>query len=195
MEELSSIILAGAIIPMIALVIKKIFIDTAFKNSKKELIIKNENGKTSILTLKTNNFEQEISNYLKNQKDIESEVQKTINKIINENKKLNLKFSKDSKYDFSLENNDIKIFIDVISNLKDKDSLIQSYKKTFKNNNEKLILINKNNNHKYKVDSDKLNNELSFISFSNKKNLNLSLEAEIMEKINSKNLKENLTKT
>jgi hypothetical protein len=182
MDEFTSVILAGSIIPVIAVLIKKLLIDNLFNNSRKEVIIKSENGKTSNFTVSTHDIEKEISEYLKSMKELEKEVQKTLLKIVNENKDLNLHYEKRlNKYDFSIANDDIKIFIDMTSNLKNKKSIINEHKKNDINKNNKFILISQNN--KIKKELDEIDENLSFISFSNKKNLNELLEMEIKQKL------------
>jgi hypothetical protein len=182
MDELTSIILAGSIIPVIAMLIKKLLIENLFNNSKKELIIKSENGRESSLTVNAHDIEKELSEYLKSKKELEKEVQKTLLKIINDNKDLKLHYEKRlNKYDFSIANDDVEIFIDMISSLKNKKSIINEHKKKDISKNNKFILISQNN--KIKKALDEVDDDLSFISFSNKKNLNELLEMEIKQKL------------
>ncbi|SFP80191.1 hypothetical protein [Pseudomonas borbori] len=141
MDELLALITAGALIPAISLLVKKLIIDNAFKALENEISIKDKDGKEFKFVVNSNATSNEIRDIFESELKFESSVKKSLENFINTHKKNNLHLSHGKNLDFLLRHNDRRIGIEAKSNAnKFKAKWILNY---FKENNEidELIMI------------------------------------------------------
>jgi len=141
MDEFSSLLLIGSIIPALAFFIKKIIIDKTLNTLANEFSIKSENGKELKFIAKSDISGSEIKKIVESEMNFETEVKKHLSHFITSNKKLNLELSHGKYVDFIVTQGDKIIGIEAKSNAERfKAKWISDY---FKENNEisELILI------------------------------------------------------
>jgi len=114
MEELLTLISAGALIPGISLLVKKFIVEKAFKALDNEMSIKDKNGKEFKFIANSN---EDVKAIFESELNFESEVKKKINKFIYAHKKYDFELSSGKYIDFLLCYGDKKIGIEAKSDI------------------------------------------------------------------------------
>lgn len=138
MEELFTLIAAGALIPTISLLVKKLIVDRAFEILENEISIKDKNGKELKFIANSN---EDVKAIFESELNFEKEVKKNINKFIHAHKKYDFELSNGKYIDFLLSYGDKNIGIEAKSNInRFKAKWISDY---FKENIEidELVII------------------------------------------------------
>ncbi|HBC6188920.1 TPA: hypothetical protein KEW13_001847, partial [Proteus mirabilis] len=81
MDELISLFLAGAMIPTIAILVKKFLVDRAFKKIQSEILVKNKDGKKLKFFTTLNVTDEEVKKIFESELNFEINVKKNIDKF------------------------------------------------------------------------------------------------------------------
>lgn len=113
MEELLTLIAAGAMIPAISILVKKLIVDKAFDVLDHEISIKDKNGKELKFVANSN---EDVKAIFEAELNFEAEVKRNINKFIHTHKNLNFELSNGKYIDFLLSYGNKNIGIEAKSN-------------------------------------------------------------------------------
>lgn len=194
MDEMILAIIAGSLIPAIALITKKLVIDKVFNNINREIEIKTSSGKTRNYIINGKADEKIIIQLLESEINFELVVEKYIKNYINKSKHKDLSLSDGSHVDFILEINGKKVAVEAKENLDHfKANWAKNYLSDNKDINDIIFIVNS------KISTKVMNNienaigsrNVKFISSPDGRGLNESLKNLLNTelKISRKNLK------
>ncbi|EJD6084789.1 TPA: hypothetical protein KEY91_002714 [Proteus mirabilis] len=175
MDELISLFLAGAMIPTIAILVKKFLVDRAFKKIQSEILVKNKDGKKLKFFTTLNVTDEEVKKIFESELNFEINVKKNIDKFIAAHKNLNFELSNGKYVDFILSYADKVIAIEAKSNANlFKAEWISDYFKENADVDELIMIINSKIPKEFIEEKNKLSNgkKISFIAAPREKELN-----------------------
>lgn len=189
MEGLIASLLAGAIIPAIAILIKKCVIDQAFKKYNREIIIESSTGKSRKYLFSGDIDEREILKAINSEIVFENLVRRSIENYIKKHDGDNLKIINDLSADFVLEKEGKKIAIEAKSDLNNfKANWAKDYLDVNSDINEVLIVVNSiiSDEIKAGIEREIGGSRAKFIVSPNGRKLNQSLENHFNTEFNFK---------
>jgi len=142
MDDMISVVITGALIPLVALTFKSI-INLLFKNKRKELIFKSRDGKIKKFMVSASASESDVAAILKSELHYEKLVKNSIDSYIKRHKELKIEFKEGKSIDFLIESRDLKIGIEAKDSIENFNT--QWLKNYFEDNSsidEVIFIIN-----------------------------------------------------
>ncbi|MBV7439698.1 hypothetical protein [Aeromonas sp. sif2416] len=175
MDELSTLIIAGSLIPAISFLVKKFIVDKIFSGLENEISIKDVNGKIIKFTVNTNTSNEEIRDIFESELQFEETVERNLNDFIRSHSKHKIQLSHGKNIDFLLHYNNKKIGIEAKANAnRFKAKWISNYFKENKDIDELIIIINSKIPHDF-IKEINNNDRIKFISSPKGKGLSKSI--------------------
>jgi cell fate (sporulation/competence/biofilm development) regulator YlbF (YheA/YmcA/DUF963 family) len=178
MNELLAVIAAGALIPAISLIVKKLIVDRIFEGRESEISIRGKDGKEFKLLLDSGASSEELRDIFESEIEFEAEVKKNLERFIRSHEKYDLKLSNGKQVDFLLFSNGRRIGIEAKSNAdRFKAKWISSYFKESSGIDELIMILDSKipENFLNEVKTYDKNMKVKFISSPRGKELSKSI--------------------
>ncbi|MNG66275.1 hypothetical protein D3C81_1120500 [compost metagenome] len=167
MEELTSLLLAGALIPTIAIIVRKLIVDKVFEKLGNEILVKDKNGKELKFITNSSISSKYVRDVFESELNFEAEVKKNIHKFIGSHSRLGFKLSSGKNIDFILSRGDKMIGIEAKSNADIfKAKWISDYFKESDDIDELIMIVNSKIPAEYIDEVKKLNDGKKVIFIS-----------------------------